>query len=403
MAINALQCKDTLINNINESAVLDVIRRLGPVASQDVAELVGLSKPTVSRVVSRLIESGLIEVVGYGIASSAGGRKSRLLQISSGSGSLVGVDIGGLEIRAVLTDLRHRVIAKTAWPVADGLNRDRIITQIKGIISEVVKAGGSRPEDIKGCAIGATGLVDMESGEVVVSPNMPGLNRVNILRELSDFPFPIFVTNEMNTHMLGERYFDPSLSEIGLMSVLWGYGIGVNVILHDSEIISGRREQAWDIGHITLEKDGVPCHCGRRGCLETYSAGWAVELRVQEALGGEEAGITIEDARQAIIDGDPRVKPILRKAGEIFGSALAPFVQFFAPDALIIAGGIVRADESVVDAIRLGLESRINLWEVGRIEIRASRLDKFGGALGATKIIANHLLKAPLLNILVSS
>ncbi|MBI2842538.1 MAG: ROK family transcriptional regulator [Armatimonadetes bacterium] len=401
--MNVLQSKDTIISNLNDSAVLDAVRRLGPIASQDVAEIVGLSKPTVSRVVARLIESGLIEVVGHGPASSAGGRKSRLLQISSGSGSLVGVDVGALEIRAVLTDLRHRALAKAACPVQDRYNRDRIVSQVKNIIAEVVADGGSRITDIKGGAIGATGLVDMSSGEVVVSPNLPGLNRVNLQRELSDFPFPIYVSNEMNTHMLGERYFDPSLSEVSFMSVLWGYGIGVNVILHDSEIVSGRREQSWDIGHITLVKDGAPCHCGRRGCLEAYAAGWALELKVQTALGGEDAGVTVEDARRLIAGGDPRIRQILREAGETLGKTLAPFVQFFAPDALILAGGVVRADESVVDAVRRGLESRINLWEVGRIDIRASRLDKFAGALGATKIIAHHLLKAPLLNILVAS
>ena len=160
--------------------MLDVIRRLGPVVSKDVTELVGLSKATVSRDVTRLLHSGLIDVVGYGVASSAGGRKSRLLQISSGFGSLIGLDIGGLEIRAVLTDLQHKVIAKTAWPVLERLNRDRIVSQIRGIIAEVVRAGGCALADIKGCGIGATGMVDMDSGEVVVSPNMPGLNRVNL-------------------------------------------------------------------------------------------------------------------------------------------------------------------------------------------------------------------------------
>lgn len=382
---NIIQQKDGLISEINESVILGLLIEEAPLSRRDISHKTGISQPMVSIIVSELIKQGLVVEKEKGRASSSGGRRPIHLDINEKGGYLVGVDLGSYKIKAVVTDLRHNILKKDSFLTPKKDLPPRLCNFLKKFLLPYPG------EKIKGIAFGISGVVDRQKGEVIFSANIPSLNKVPLAKILEEeLLFPIILDNTGDCWMLAERFFDPEVKRDNFMGIFWGNGLGLNVVIHEKILISGIKKSVWDFGHITHNKNGPLCGCGKRGCMEAYVGGWAIEKKVGESL--------IPLVKKAK-EGDRRAQEIFREAGYILGEKLSSFLQFFSPQEVILIGGLTRMGEILLPAIKKGIKKVIG-EEVKRYEFKITSLGEYGGALGATKLISHQIFKTPLLEMM---
>ena len=142
----------------------------------------------------------------------------------------------------------------------------------------------------------------------------------------------------------------------GLTSFVYlflGGGIGAGLFL-DGQLYKGSRSNAGEIGHMIAVSNGLPCVCGKRGCLETIAGAWAVRIagqaavrtrqspRMAELCAGIPEMLTAEFVSQAAGEGDPAASAVLGDAAEALGTVLAPVIATLGPEMVILQGAIPR-------------------------------------------------------------
>lgn len=410
---NVLERKETLINDINDSLIINLLLKEGRLSRMEIAERTGISQPSISRIVNRLVAERLIESVGRGEVTSRGGRKPEILEINRRGGYLIGLDIGSFETKIVITDLHWQVVASKAIVTQDDSRTEAVLSKIINLIETLIREENISRGDIRGLGVGCPGVVNDALGKIVYSANVPSLNGLPLKSILEEsLRFPVCLSNTIKIWMIGENYFDKSLSGHNFMCVLYGVGIGLNILLNNKVILSGFHKNIWDFGHITVEKDGPLCHCGRKGCLEALAGGWAIVREAKKIVEGNPNSplskmvqgkgnrITAKTVIEAAERGEQDSLKIIQKAGECLGTNLSKFIQFFAPDQVIFAGGLVREKNILTEHIEEALRREMPEEQLNEIKVRVSNLDKFGAALGATMLVSHEVFKTPLLELL---
>ena len=171
-------------------------------------------------------------------------------------------------------------------------------------------------------------------------------------------------------------------------------GIGCGLIL-DGELYQGADYSAGEIGHFTLEPDGLVCSCGNRGCLETIASGTAIarfakELAQQgkgtgivKAAGGLIEGITAEAVSRAAASGDQEALGILDKTGRALGLGFSYIVNLLNPSLILLGGGAMKAGPPLWQAINDELKRRVIKSNIKNLKVFPATLGDRSGLFGA--------------------
>jgi len=262
----------------------------------------------------------------------------------------IGVDIGGTNLRVALTTKGGEVIKKVKEPTSgDILNA--IFRLTEPLFSE----------EVAGIGLGVAGLVDRKGGKVLVSPNIPAVEGINLVNEIERrFKVSVFIENDANCSALGEKWIGAGREFSHFVLLTLGTGIGGGII-QDNRLLN----VAAEIGHMTIHTDGETCHCGNTGCLETYAAARGMFSKVVSALekgreselrklhGGDFYKLTVEDIYRTALEGDSFARETLKDAGRHLGVGIANMINVMSPEAVILAGGLIGAwDIYVKEAIK---------------------------------------------------
>jgi glucokinase len=318
---------------------------------------------------------------------------------------IVGVDLGGTSLRALVLDQKNRILAVEKIPTkarnpAAGLIRD-IAASVRKAAAEA-EVTWSR---VAAVSIGAPGAVDPEEGIVYKAPNLGWENVALGARLESALKVPVFVENDVNVGTVGEHVLGAGKGTRDMIGVFVGTGIGGGLILQ-GKLFGGFRGAAGEIGHIIVEKDGPRCGCGKRGCVEALASRTAMERDVRRAIrsGARSIVPTILKERgrtrmtssilvRALKRRDPVVGKVLRTAEFYLGLLVANLVNTLDPEAIVIGGGIAeRLGERFVGPIRK-TAWKYFLRQDGRERIRIvpGILGDNAGALGAAVLARRRL------------
>lgn len=276
-----------------------------------------------------------------------------------GETRVVGVDLGGTHIRAVLADERGRILKRreVRTLAAEGLPAvlDRIIATVREVC-----AG----EPIATIGIGAPGPIDSAAGLVSTPPNLPGWVNVPlgiIVQEAVGIP--TFLGNDANVAALGEFAFGAGKDVQHLIYITVSTGVGGGVIVAGMPL-EGQRGAAGEIGHTIVEPEGPVCSCGGRGHLEALVSGTAIGRQAREEIAAGRASLATELARdnpngvtariitQAAERGDALALELLARAGRRLGYAVTNLVHIFNPQMVAIGGGVSVAGENLLGPMR---------------------------------------------------
>jgi len=319
------------------------------------AQKTNLSNTTITNLIAELIDQGIVSEVDESDPKPDEfcpvGRPRTNIQIEPHARFVIGIHIGVGLFRVGIANICNELLHNQVVYFDKGLPAAQVLAKMVETVEAVLLASGVEREKILGVGVGASGLVDFQSGVNLVAPN---LNWHNIpLREFFQqaFNLPVVVDNNVRTMALAETYFGAGRG-VGSLAFVYGrIGVGAGLIFK-GEVFRGSTQGAGEIGHtVILLRGGELCRCGQRGCLETLISEEAILRQADQIAAVNPQGIMaqtladendispIERVFRAARSGDTIVQAMLEDRAFYLGVALSSVVNLFNPQ-LIFLGGI---------------------------------------------------------------
>ena len=311
---------------------------------------------------------------------------------------VIGVDIGGQTTKIGVVDARGNVLEQSVIRTDTHTDEHLFIRDLTDALKPLIEAKGGIGV-FKGIGIGAPNG-NYYTGTIELAPNLTwGGNKVIKLAELvsEKIGLPVALTNDANAAAVGEMTYGAAKGMKNFIMITLGTGVGSGIVIN-GEVVYGHDGFAGELGHtIQIRRNGRQCGCGRTGCLEAYTSAIGVARTAREMLETSDRksilrdlpadDITSKDVAEAAQKGDPLALDIFEFTGKILGEALADFVAFSSPEAIILFGGLTRSGELIRKPIIEHMnKSLLNLW-VGKIRVEFSQLKESDAAiLGASAL-----------------
>jgi glucokinase len=309
----------------------------------------------------------------------------------------IGIDLGGTNVRIALMSSSGEMSGMYQQPT----HGDRSITEILESIAEgiehVIDEQGIAREDIVGVGLGAPGFLSLASGVIHTSPNLPTAHEtpvVSLLQRLTDLP--VYLENDANAAAIGEHWIGAGQGSRNLLCITLGTGLGSGFIL-DGTIWHGSNDFAGELGHTALFPGGLPCNCGRKGCLEAYVSATGIVNRAVLALKeGRKSSlkpflkeeqhsltslIIFEHAQQ----GDRLARDLFEESGRYLGIALVNVLHMLDLETIIIGGQVAQAGEILLSPAIHEVEKNAIGARYYPIGIVPAKLGNQAGIIGAAK------------------
>jgi glucokinase len=304
----------------------------------------------------------------------------------------VGVDVGGTKIAAGVVDADGRVVEQTRRP-----SPSTDAEALRAAIADIVEEFRSRHE-IAAVGIGAAGFVRADGRGMVFAPNLVwGTEPVADLLEDS-LGVPVSIENDANAAAWAEYVFGAGQGVPDQMTIAVGTGVGGGLIL-GGELYRGGQGVAAEVGHIGLVRDGRPCACGRRGCLEKYASGSALTADARRAAaegraptllakaGRDPAAVTGQMVTELAQQGDPAATALMDELAAALAVGIATLVAVLDPDLVLLGGGVSHAGELLLAPTREVLSREITArGHRPEPELRLAALGNDAGLIGAADL-----------------
>ena len=361
-----------LVREINLSIILNTLRDHAPVSRAKLAATTGLNKTTVSSLVKELQDAGFVREIGADKSEEAG-RKGVLIELNPQVGCIIGVEIGVDFILVVLTSFTAEIRWRKREHTAHLAGQAAILRRVLAMIHGAVHWAEQQSSRVLGLGLGVPGLVDVQSGTLLLAPNLHW--RDVPLRPLleREFIFPVYVDNAANMAALGETYYGAARESNNVLYVSAGVGLGGGYVLN-RQILLGARGLAGEFGHMTIDPDGPVCNCGNRGCWETFVSERALLRRACDAIragqpsaltdltGGDLKQLTVPMVVQAARAHDRLAGEALAQTGQYLGIGIASLINAYNPEMVVLGGTLSLAGDFLLPEIRRVVEERTLLW-----------------------------------------
>lgn len=309
------------------------------------------------------------------------------------AGVTLGIDLGGTKIDIGFVDASGKI-----------LRRELIKTSKEGpevVVKEISETAKKLriPADgqLMGAGIGMAGQIDSKNGLVHFAPNLGWKNfplGESIEKALQ---IPVWVTNDVRAAAWGEWLYGAGKGCEDLICLFIGTGIGAGIV-NGGKMLTGCRNAAGEVGHMTLDLNGPLCSCGNQGCFEALAGGWAIAKRAKEVLlydsvegkkfldltGGTVDEITARTVFEAYRSKAIVAVKVVNEVKEALIAGVASLVNAFNPAKIILGGGIITGAPYLVDVIREGVPKRGLKTAVEFLEIVQAQLKGDAGVVGAS-------------------
>jgi predicted NBD/HSP70 family sugar kinase len=330
----------------NRRVVLETLRQHGRLGRSDIANLTRLTAQAVSNIVAELLDDGFL--VELGRRRTARGQPPVEFALNADGGVTAGMEIAADHITTVLVDLTGEIRAQRVVPLPD-----LSVEAVQALAAAELKrarATKGLPERLLGCGVVMPGPFDFEGTITVGSTALPGWTGRDVTALMSAaLGTPVTVENDATAAAVGEHLYGIGRNLRHFCLVYFGLGLGLGLML-GGEPYRGAFGNAGELGHVPAVPQGLPCVCGRQGCLERYVSPSAL----QETL--REAGIAQVDAAGIARLHAERHSALIgwiAQSGPLLAPVLAMLENLFDPETIILGGGL---PDSVIDALILAAE-----------------------------------------------
>lgn len=370
----------------SQRQILRAISEAGPLSRTALIAMLGVSKGSMSGMVRDLIDRGILQETTpvYGA-----GRPSLLLDIHPECALLLGVSLLQDPAPIVLTDLGGTIIANASIP----LSRDPevIATDIAACLEKLLVEHPQAKDRLAGIGIALSGFVDANQSRCVQSTIL-GWRDVALAELVSEkVNLPVYIENDAKAVAVSEKLFGAAREVANFSLITIGDGIGCAHYI-DGKLYRGSRGGAGEIAHITIESGGLPCRCGKRGCLDTFASMKAITEAVRaEGLTCE----SLDDLEDLAANGNTSAIRILHRAGSALGLALAHIIQLNDPEQILVTHQEHSFNGLLGTVMRQTVEANILPGQTEQTTIRILHVGQDVWARGAAAIAAHRFLIDP--------
>ena len=314
----------------------------------------------------------------------------------------VGVDIGGTNLKAGLVDENGVLLATQKMKVASIADDDGLAWTVASLVQELAHTVNLSVSDVASVGVGVPGTVEIRSGSINYTCNLPLRNvplRKLFHRYLS---IPLYIENDANCAALAEFLVGAGRDSKRFVTITLGTGVGAGIV-HNGKIYHGANGMAGEVGHMVIQRGGLPCPCGRHGCWEQYASATALKRMTAAALAAHphsilaqvvaenEGRVSGQSAFIAARRGDPVGQQVCNEYVDYLACGVVNVVNIFQPDTLAIGGGVSNeAEEQLLLPVqqRVARES-IPCGRDRRTRIVKAELGNRAGIIGAALLGKN--------------
>lgn len=314
----------------------------------------------------------------------------------------VGVDIGGTNLKAGLVDENGVLLATQKMKVASIADDDGLAWTVASLVQELAHTVNLSVSDVASVGVGVPGTVEIRSGSINYTCNLPLRNvplRKLFHRYLS---IPLYIENDANCAALAEFLVGAGRDSKRFVTITLGTGVGAGIV-HNGKIYHGANGMAGEVGHMVIQRGGLPCPCGRHGCWEQYASATALKRMTAAALAAHphsilaqvvaenEGRVSGQSAFIAARRGDPVGQQVCDEYVDYLACGVVNVVNIFQPDTLAIGGGVSNeAEEQLLLPVqrRVARES-IPCGRDRRTRIVKAELGNRAGIIGAALLGKN--------------
>jgi len=374
----------TSLKEGNRRRVINALRARGVASRAELARLTGLSRSTVSTIVSDLLASGTAdEREGTPPEDGQAGRPPVMIALNSSAGLALGIDFGHRHLRVALSDLSQTVLAETWQELDVDHSSEDGLDAAAEFVDRVIEEAGVSRDRVIGAGMGLPAPIGRD-GDVDDASILPGWVGVNAAAEASArLGIPVEVDNDANLGALAELVWGAARgrSEVAYIKVATGIGAG---LVSDGRIQHGVNGIAGEIGHTLVADSGPVCRCGNRGCLETLASTRAIADLLSASRGEKISTRRLLELNEA---GDPAARRLIGDAGEAIGRAIANVCNLLNPECVVVGGDLSAAGDTLLGPLRQSARRNAIPSAVDRLEIVPGVLGERAELLGALALV----------------
>jgi len=400
--IKQMLLKDRILTDKERKnlAILEVIRKNGPISRTDISKITELNIVTVSNYVNHYIKKGV--VLEGELDESTGGRKPVLVELNPKAGYIVGVGLNMMSTVGVLVDLEINVIAeikRERYPE----NSEQVIDCMVDMASEIIEKAEIDKSKIVGVGVGVPGIID-ERGRTIRWPQSLGEKDLSVCLSIKDtfekrLNIPTFVENDANAAVLGEKWLGLDRDVRHMLYMFSGVGCG---ILINGEIYRGSSSAAGELGITSLKADrqyayDIATQLGRW----EMDIGMVTEAReklkqgekslLKDYVNGDIDQINFRQIVKGVKDKDSLTLKVVERAGQELGKKIAFLVNLLNPEIVVIGGGVEDCGSPLLDSIKATVKEWAVEEAANQVKIIPSAFGENAVALGVVGIVAREV------------
>jgi len=348
-----------LIQELNRSIILKTIRHYGPISRSEIAKRNKISPTTVTAAVRKLFQQGL--VCEASIGESSGGRKPILIQFSPESRFIIGVAIANSSIKIAEMNLEAKSRKQKVFPIYN-LTGELLIDYFLKSIGQFLEEYSDLTKCI-GISIVSPGIIDVGKG--IIYENTKLKLKDIPLKEMVEKKFKLktWLENDANAIALAEKQFGAYRKFKNLVYITIGDGVGAGIIVNGS-IFRGGNGGTGEIGHTSIDRNGMYCDCGNRGCLENYVSWPAIYSKLSSLVAQGKHTMVLELAKgdieqvtpsiflNALEKDDQLANEIMEEVAGYLATGIVNLINLLNPDIIILGGKVAYSNRFLLSRVK---------------------------------------------------
>lgn len=383
---------------MNKKRVLQCIQEHEAISRAEIAVKVQISKPTASLLVDELISEKWVIEKGNGESTSQGGRKPIQLYFNAKAGYILGADIGGTKVKAILCDLRGTIIAESEFNTSRYL-QSGLLSQLAFEVEQMIQKSTIKMQEILGMGVGIPGVTESKSGLIIDAPSLNWVQYPFLTEAKRYFSFPIYIDNDVNAAALGEQWLGNAQNKKNVLFIAVGTGIGSGIIINN-QLYRGATSAAGEIGYMVTNKNDMKSAFRpifqRYGYLESVAGGKSIGINITEAIQKQPDHPLYEQAKKEELSGelafslaekgDKLAEAVIEDAIEHLAYGIINAASLLNPEVIILGGGVFKSADYILPKLR----SMITHYLPSAVKLKTSQLGEKAGVLGAVSLFLHE-------------
>ena len=371
------------VKKANRQLVYECIWSHKSVTMTDLAYVTHLSRPTITSLVQEMTADNLVIKSGYG--TSNGGRNPVLYHANVNAAYAMGIDLEFPKVRMAISNLECENICFSVRIYLKDADKDQVLQLMKQQIDDLLLESGIDKNRLLGVGIGVPGVIDYKNNYSVFFERINGWENVLIGDIIQEYiGKPVYICNDVNLISWAERKVAHLEDIKNMLYIIIRSGIGM-AIWNDGSLMQGEMGNSGRIGHMTVDKNGLQCKCGNRGCLGLYTSEKSM-IRMYGELTGKElkwAGELFPLAEA----GDAAALQVFETCGRYLGTGIVNVANLFDISEVVLSTSfdssyILKSAQYALDARKMNTIRR-------EVKVRKGLLQESSFGLGGCLLVLN--------------